>query len=165
MSPSEPARALLALEWLLAFVYEHVSLELVGVGELARAVGILAVVRSLTGVHPQVAPQVGHLHELSLAVSAVVRLLSGMQPHVSLEMVVPSEPLMTFAALERLLSGVRPLVVLEHMFVAKTPVTYGTHKHFFAPRSCPCSRTGGWAAAGRVGGARLWSRFGRDAHT
>ena len=59
---------------LLVLVYQHVSLQLVGVREVAGA--DLALVRPLPRVDPDVSPQVGHLYELSVTVRTTVRLLS-----------------------------------------------------------------------------------------
>ena len=74
VASAEASVAVLALEGFLALVDEHVSLQLVRVGEPRRAQ--VAGVGPLAGVYTQVAPQVGHLHKLTVAVRAVVRFLS-----------------------------------------------------------------------------------------
>lgn len=117
----------MALERLLALVDEIVGLELVRVGEPGRAE--LAGVGPLARVHPQVAPQVGHLDKLAVAVRAVVRLLARVQAHVRLEVVVARESLAALLALERLLAGVGPLVILQDVLVAERPVADGAAKH------------------------------------
>ena len=132
MPPAESSGAELALERLLALVDEHVGLELVRVGEPRRAQ--FAGVGPLARVDAQVAPQVGDLHELAVAVRTVVRLLARMQTHVRLEVVVAGESLAALLALERLLARVRPLVVLQDVLVAESPVADGAAKHL-VPRS------------------------------
>src|SRR5699024_530244 len=66
VAASKSAHALFAFERLLALVDQHVGLQLVGVGESTGAQ--FAGIGSLPGVDPQMAPQVGHLHELAVAV-------------------------------------------------------------------------------------------------
>ena len=58
----------------LALAYQHVSLQLVRVREVART--DLALVRALPRVDPDVSPEVGHLDKLPVTVRTAVRLLS-----------------------------------------------------------------------------------------
>ena len=121
---------------LFCLVDQHVGLQLVGVREIAGT--NLALVRSLSGVNPDVSPEVRHLDKLSVTVRATIRLLSWeisvsrnnptlplslcltcMKSHVSFKMVVPGEPLVTFLTLEWFLAGVSSLVVLKDIFVAE----------------------------------------------
>lgn len=138
--PSETHLTMFALERFLPFVYQQMSLQLIGIAEFSRAQ--FASVRTFTGVDAQMATKVRYLHELTVAVAAVIRFLTGMQSHVSLQMMVPSEsvtikresflsirkrettnvsegkieridpPFVTFRTLERFLPGVSAFVIL-----------------------------------------------------
>lgn len=77
-------------------------------------------------------PEVGHLHEVSVAVGAVIRLLSRMQSHVCFQMVVPGEPLVALRTLERLLASVRALVVLQHVFVPEGSIADTTRENLLS---------------------------------
>ena len=59
---------------LFCLVDQHVSLQLVGVREIAGTK--LALVRSLSSVDPDVSPEVGHLDKLPVTVRTTIRLLS-----------------------------------------------------------------------------------------
>ena len=115
---------------LFCLVDQHVSLQLVGVREIAGT--NLALVRSLSRVDPDVSPEVCHLDKLPVTVRTTIRLLpweisvsyrhnphltlslslTCMKSHVSFKMMVPGEPLVTFLTLEWFLAGVSSLVVL-----------------------------------------------------
>ena len=58
---------------LLCLVDQHVSLQLVGVREIAGTK--LALVGPLASVDPDVSPEVGHLDKLPVAVGTTIRLL------------------------------------------------------------------------------------------
>lgn len=124
------AAAPIAAERFLALVDEHVRLELIRVWELWRAQ--LAGVGSLAGVHPEVAPQIGHLHELPLAVRAMIRFFARVQSHVRLEVMVPGEAFVALGTGERFFAGVGALVVLQHVFVAEASVTHAALEHLVA---------------------------------
>jgi hypothetical protein len=120
VTPPKLPFAFVASERLLALVDEHVSLELVRIGE--GGVTEVALVRLFAGVNSQVSPQVCDLNKLSIAVGAVVRLLSSVQPHVRFEMVIPREPFVTDATLERFFTRVSALVVLQDVLVPERPI-------------------------------------------
>lgn len=83
------------------------------------AVAVSAVVKPLAGVHPLVAPQVGHLHEPLVADGAAERLLARVQSYVRLEVMVASEAFVALRALVGLLAGMRSIVVLQHVLVVE----------------------------------------------
>lgn len=82
-------------------------------------------------------PEIGHLDELSFAMSAAVRLLSGVQPHVRFQVMIPSESLVTNLAFERFFPGVCPFVILQHVFVSERPIADLTGEHFVSRSGCP----------------------------
>lgn len=142
VSPSESTSALGALERLFTLVNEHVSFELIGVGEATSAQ--FAGVGSLASVHPQMPPQVGHLHELSIAVSTVIWLLARMKTHVCLEVMISGESFMALSAFERFFTGMGPLMVLQNVFVTEATIAYLTDEHFLAAARRACCRTRAW---------------------
>lgn len=84
-------------------------------------------------MYAEVSAQVGHLHELAVAVGALVGFLPSVQPHVRLEVVVAGEPLLAHPTPERFLASVGSLVVLQHVLVAKGTVTRPAGEHLVAP--------------------------------
>jgi hypothetical protein len=127
MTTTIPSAAPVAAEGFLTLVDERVRLELIRVGEARGAE--LARVRSFAGVHPEVAPQVRHLNELTLAVGAVVGFLARVQTHVRLEVVVSGEAFVALGTREGFFARVRALVVLQHVLVAETPVAHSALEH------------------------------------
>jgi hypothetical protein len=127
MPPAKFTGTKLTLKRFLAFVDEHVSLELIRIGESRRAQ--LTGVWTFARMDPQVAPQIGHLDKLAIAVRAVVRLLARVQAHVRLEVMIASESFAALLTLERLLARVGPFVILQDVLVAERPMTNGTAKH------------------------------------
>lgn len=64
--PSELCITLGAREWFLASVYEHVSFELIRIGEFRRTQ--FTVVWSLPSMDAQMAPQISYLYEVTITV-------------------------------------------------------------------------------------------------
>lgn len=100
----------MALEWFLIVVDEHVSLQLIRIGEFGWAQ--VTRVRLFAGVNAQMATQIGHLYEFSVAVIAMVWFFPCVQAHVSLQVMVTCEAFFTCDARERLFSSVGAFVVL-----------------------------------------------------
>jgi hypothetical protein len=86
--------------------------------------------------------QVGHLHELAVAMATFVGLLSRVEPHVCLQMMVAGKPLFAHPTAERLLASVGPFVVLQHVFVSERTVTRPTGEDLVTPhRHVHCAAT------------------------
>ena len=127
MPPAEFTGTKLTLKRFLAFVDEHVSLELIRIGESRRAQ--LTGVWTFARMDPQMASQIGDLDKLAIAVRAVVRLLARVQAHVRLEVMIASESFAALLTLERLRARVGPFVILQDVLVAERPMTNGTANH------------------------------------
>lgn len=117
MAATEPHLAALAVEWLVRVVSVLVRSQLIGVAE--STIADSAYVWPFASVYAQMAPQIGHLYELPVAVRAMIWFLASVQPHMRFQMMIASETLMALGTFERLFTGVRAFVVLQHMFIAE----------------------------------------------
>jgi hypothetical protein len=131
MPTPESALTSHAFKRLFTFMNQHVSFQLIRIGEFGRAK--FAGVGSFACVYSEVSPQVCDLHELAVAMGALVGLLPSVEPHMRLEVVVSGEPLFAHSAAEWLLASVGPLVVLQDVFIPEGAMTRPAGEHFVSP--------------------------------